>query len=81
MVSIYQYGDFRKYVRNRFEEMPKKGHGQAFKLAKYLGVHPTLMSQILRGDRVFTLEQGHRACIFFGMNELESDFFILLIQI
>jgi len=80
MISIYNYEEFRPFLRDRFQEMPKKGYGQSFKLAHYLGVHTTLVSQILKGKKVFSLEQAQKVTEYFGLLESEADYFLLLVQ-
>ena len=80
MISVYAYKDFRSFIRDRFAEMPRKGYGQSHRLAKHLGVHTTLVSQIMKGVKVFSLEQAHAACEFLGLDELETDYFVLLVQ-
>jgi uncharacterized protein (TIGR02147 family) len=60
--------------------MPKKGYGQSHKLALFLGVHTTLVSQVLNGLKTFTLEQAALVCDFLGLTELETEFFLLLVQ-
>ncbi len=81
MISLFNYSDFRKFIKDRFSEMPKKGYGQAHKLAQFLEVHTTLISQVLSGLKTFTLEQASLACEYMGLTELESEYFVLLVQL
>lgn len=81
MVSIFDFSDFRDFIKKRFNEMPKKGYGQAHKLSIFLGVHTTLISQVLKNIKTFTLEQASEVCTFFGLSEMESEYFILLVQL
>jgi len=81
MLSLFEFIDYREFIKKRFQEMPKKGYGQAHKLSVFLGVHTTLVSQILKGIKTFTLEQASEVCSFFGFSELESDYFLLLVQL
>ncbi len=81
MISIFEFSNYRVFIKKRFLEMPKKGYGQAHKLAIYLSVHTTLISQVLKGLKTFTLEQASMTCDFLGLTELESEFFLLLVQI
>jgi uncharacterized protein (TIGR02147 family) len=80
MISIYNFNEYRGYVRARFAAMNKGGYGQSLKMAEHLGVHTTLVSQVLKGGKTFTLEQGSLAADFLGLTEDETDFFLLLIQ-
>lgn len=81
MVSIFEASNYRIFIQKRFHERPKRGYGQAHKLAVYLGVHTTLISQVLKGLKSFTLEQAAGVSDFLGLNEMESEFFLLLVQL
>ena len=81
MISIYEFTNYRHYIQKRFFEMPKKGYGQSHRLATHLGVHTTLVSQVLKGLKTFTLEQASLASEFLGLTESESEFFLLLVQL
>ncbi len=81
MESVLNYKDFRKFVRQMFAARSKNGFGEATKLAQALSVNNTLISQILNGDKCFTLEQAVSTAGHFNLNELETEYFILLIQL
>lgn len=81
MISLYNFKDFREYILARLAAMPKEGYGQSLKLAKFLGVHSTLVSQVLRGSKTFTLEQGAATAEFLGLSEDESEFFVSLLEL
>ena len=81
MISLYNYTEYRPYIRDRFAQMPKEGYGQALRLAGFLGVHTTYMSQIMKGTKSFSLEQAAKASEFFGHNEAESDYFLGLVEL
>lgn len=79
-MDIFKYEDYRLFLRDSLALFPKKGHGQVLKIAQYLQVHPTLVSQVLNGDRDFSTEQTLRLCSYLGLPTLESDFLILMVQ-
>jgi uncharacterized protein (TIGR02147 family) len=81
MGSIYQFTQYREYIHQRWSELPKKGYGQARKLAEHLGCHSTLISQILKGLKSFTSEQAVRVGDFFDLNEDETEYFLLLVNL
>jgi len=81
MISVFEFSSYRTFIQKRFHEMPKKGYGQSHKLAQYIGVHTTLVSQVLKGLKPFTLEQASLICEFLGLSELETEFFLLLVQL
>lgn len=81
MISIYNFNDSKSFVLARFEAMPKRGRGQSLKLSEHLGVHTTLVSQILKGLKSFTQEQASLTAEFLDLTEQETDYFLLLVQL
>lgn len=81
MISLFNYDGYRPYIHARFKEMPKAGHGQSLKLAGHLGVHTTLVSQVLKGIKSFTLEQASLTTEFLELTENETEYFLLLVQL
>ncbi|MGZ3712404.1 MAG: hypothetical protein ACXVBE_11645, partial [Bdellovibrionota bacterium] len=81
MISLYNFTDYRAYLLARIEAMPKRGYGQSLKLSAFLGVHSTRVSQVLKGSKIFTLEQGALTADFLGLSEDEREYFITLIEL
>ncbi len=50
------------------------------RIAEQIGVHPTLVSQVLSGQRDFSVEQIYKLSTYLGLPALEADYFILLLQ-
>lgn len=80
MISVFNYDDSRLFISDRFLEMPKKGYGQSYRLAQYLGVHTSLISQVVKGRKSFSLEQAQKITTYFGLLEKEVEYFLLLVQ-
>lgn len=80
MRSIFTFKDYRRFIKDAFLHLPKKGFGQAAKLAAHLGVQSAFISQVLKGEKSFSLEQGLDTARFLNLNELETDYFLLLLQ-
>ena len=79
-MKIFDYLDYRKYVLEELKKRPKKGHGQFLKIAKALHIHTTMVTHILKGHLHFSMEQSLAMAEFLGLNELETEFFIHLVQ-
>lgn len=79
-MSIFEFKDYRKYIRNYIERLPKKGRGELSKIANHLGVNTTLMSQVLSGTRDLNQEQTYSLSLYLGHTEVETEYFSLLIQ-
>lgn len=79
-MKIFDYLDYRDYLKSRLKEMPSRGHGQLAKIAAHLGVHPSLVTQIMRGQKDFHGEQALLIAEYLGMNEIETDYLLLLVD-
>lgn len=60
--------------------MPKNGRGELRKIALYLNVHPTLLSQVLSGGKDLSLEQAVLLSDYLGLNDFEKEYFLFLVQ-
>ena len=60
--------------------LPRRGRGEAGRIAKYLGISSTLISQIIAGDRQLTFEHGEILAEYFSLKPLEADYFLFLLQ-
>lgn len=79
-MSIYDYRDYKVFLRELIESFPKKGRGQARRLAEHLKVNSVVVSQILAGSRDFSSEQALPVAGFFGLDERATEYLVLLIQ-
>lgn len=81
MESLFNFTDYRAYLTARIKAYPKNGYGVLGKLAEFIGVHPSLLSQIFKGEKSLTQDQAIAAAEFFGLTEIECEYFLLLVQI
>ena len=79
-MSIFKYNDYREFVNGWIELRPKKGRGELQKIAKYLNVHSSMVSHIFRGNNELSPEHGCLLAEYMGLTDLETDYFINLIQ-
>ena len=80
-VKIFDFADYRKFVASTLERMPKRGHGQLRKIAAYLSMHTTAVSQVFRGSKNLTLEQACGLCEYLALGQAESEYFLALVQL
>jgi uncharacterized protein (TIGR02147 family) len=79
-MSIFEYKNYKKYVNDRVESMPKKGHGQYRKMSNFLAVNSVNVSQVFKGNRDLSIEQACELCEFFGFSDLEGQYFVALVE-
>lgn len=80
MVSVYDHDDYKRYFNAWVETLPKQGHGEYRKLALHLNVSTTMISQVFKGDKHLSLELGCEVSEYLGHNDLESEYFLLLVE-
>lgn len=80
-MSIFNFDNYREFLQNHLASLPKKGRGEIAKMAKALGVHSTLMSLILSGQRELSNEQAYMLAQYLNLTDTETDFFCALVQL
>lgn len=79
-MKLFESKSYLAYLNGQIRLQPKRGRGESKRIAAALGVSSTLVSQVLSGDRILTLEQGEALCEYWGLLPVERDYFLLLIQ-
>ena len=80
-IKLYHYENYKDYVNDWVRSHPNSGRGKYLEISKYLSIHTTLTSQIFKGQRDLNLDQAFHLCQYFGFSELETDYFLTLVQI
>src|SRR4051812_25961989 len=80
MMSVFQFDEYKAYVQQWIRTKPQGGRGEVMKIAAALGVHSTLVSQVLKGSKDFTLEQAHALSGHIGLTDLEREYLLALVQ-
>lgn len=79
-MNIFRYTDYKEATLELLKLRPNNGRGELSRLAKWLGVNATLVSQVLRGPKDFTPEQAYATAQYLGLSPAEADYFLLLAQ-
>lgn len=80
MMDLYSNTDYREALSRKIEEYPHQGHGKKSELSRYLGVHTTLVSQVLKGHKDLSVDQVLLAAKFFSLSELETEYLSTLLM-
>lgn len=81
MVSIYDFTDFRAYLKAWLAARPKRGRGESRRWAQKLGVSSTMISQVMSGGKPLSLELALELIEALGLSEREGDYFLLLVEL
>jgi uncharacterized protein (TIGR02147 family) len=79
-MNIFEFSDYKTFVRQWVAERPKNGRGEFRRMAAHLEVSTTMMSQVFNGDKQLSLEMASELADYFGLNDLETDYFFLLLH-
>ncbi|MBC7741239.1 MAG: TIGR02147 family protein [Bdellovibrionaceae bacterium] len=79
-MKVFEFKDYKKYLNHWMKEQPKAGRGQLKKMADHLRVSTTLISQVLRNEKHFSLETGAEITSYLGLNEKETEYFLLMME-
>ncbi|MBX3017297.1 MAG: TIGR02147 family protein [Bdellovibrionaceae bacterium] len=77
---MFRFQDYKRYVNERIESLPKQGHGEYRRMALALRVSTTLMSQVFRGEKHLSLEMAADLCDYLHLDDHEAQFFLLLVE-
>jgi uncharacterized protein (TIGR02147 family) len=78
--SIFDYMDYKDYLRDVLEARAENKRGERSKLAAFVGCHTAYVSQVLNGNPNFSLEQAEMINRFLGHSKDQSLFLLFLVQ-
>lgn len=79
-MNIYQYIDYKTYMNEKIDSEKKINKGLRSRLCEFIPCQSSYLSQVLKLKPNFTLEQAHRVNEFFGHNNSEARYFLLLVE-
>lgn len=79
-MNIFDFDNYKEFIRTRIANMPKSGRGQSRKLAEVLGIHPTMVTHIFRGSANLTIEGSLKLSRHWSLTELETQYLVVLVQ-
>lgn len=80
-VNIFNYSEYQDYLRAWIADLPQRGRGELAKIARHLEINTTLLSQIMSKSRDFSMEQTLCLGHYLGLNKLELEYFLDLVQL
>lgn len=79
-MSVFDTFDYKDFLRTWVSERPGGGRGEYRRMAEALSVSTTLVSQVVNGEKHFSLELASDLCDYMGLRDREADHFLLLIE-
>lgn len=63
-MTIFDFIDYRFFLRKFIQQLPKKGRGEINRMAKSMQIHPSLVSQVHTYQKHLNLEQGQNLSLY-----------------
>ena len=79
-MKVFEFKDYKLFMKAWLKDQPKAGRGQIKKMADHLRVSTTLLSQVLRAEKHFSLETAAEITVYLELNEKEAEYFLLLVE-
>lgn len=78
-MKIFEFDSYQNFLKTFLSNGKKKEHGSLIKIAQYMNISPSIVTLVLQGKKEFTIEQASDLADYLGLNDLESDYLILLV--
>jgi uncharacterized protein (TIGR02147 family) len=79
--DLFNYSDYKAYLKAFIKAQPAKGHGYQAKIAKALSCHTAYVNQVLNREAHFSQEQAEDLNMLLNHNRDEALYFLLLVQL
>ncbi len=79
-MSIFEVDNYKTALNLIIQDRRKSQKALSRKLAEHLNVHPSMISQVLTGNKDFSEEQMILVCEFLGLPPLESQYLLVSLQ-
>lgn len=78
--SVFHAKSYKAFIHEWIKKTPTGGRGQRKLLADAVGCQTPYITHVLSGDYHFSLEQAEGCARWMGLNESETEFFLLLVM-
>lgn len=79
-MEFSKLANYRSFIRSYLAKRAPNGRGEITKLADFMGVHPTFVSQVLAETKDFNMEQSFAVADYLELTKVERKYFLLLVQ-
>ena len=81
MKAVFDSKNYREIIEDFLSQQPAKGFGTLKRISMHAHMNPSLLSQVMKGKKEPTLEQASDIADFIGLSEIESEYFLSLVQL
>ena len=79
-MRIFSFDQYQDFITQWISAKPNHGRGELQKMATHAQMHSSTLSQVLKRTRDFSPEQAVSICEYLSFDDLETRYFLLLVQ-
>ena len=76
--EIFEFNTYKKYLKYYLEESKRESRGNLSSLARLLKVHPSFLSQVLKGAKDISTEHAYKLTDILELKDKTKDYFIYM---
>lgn len=80
LMSVYEAKEYKSYLKTWVETRPGGGRGEYRKMADSLAISTTMISQVVNGEKHFSMEVASELCDYLALSDREAEFFLLMVE-
>jgi hypothetical protein len=79
-MSVFKFKTTIEFLKHHISQLPGKGRGEISRIADHLRVSPTLISHVLSGKKLLSIDQMGGLITYWGLGGIEADYLMFLLQ-
>ena len=79
-MTVFDFSSTVGFLRQYLDQQPNHGHGVLSRWARSLKVSNALLSQVMRGQKILSLEIADGIAELLDLDDRETDFLLLLVE-
>src|ERR1700722_7138089 len=80
-MSVFDTREYKVFLKSWVTSQPQKGRGLLSRMAEETALSPAMISQIFNGDKHLSPEAANDVARFVGLNDDETEYFLLLVNL
>jgi hypothetical protein len=80
-MNVFESEDYRTFLKTYLQVEEGQLAGARKRLLQATGISSSLLTQIFSETKQLSAEQGYEVSIHLGLTDVETDYFLLLIEI
>ncbi len=80
IIKCFEFTNYKQFLEVRIKSDSATVKGLRQKISKFIGCQSSYFSQVVNGKAHFTLEQAYRLAHFLNLDDVETKYFMLMVE-